>query len=148
MYLVPVPRQSAALWHTDRSDSTGNKRKGFLETVAEKKAPKKINAKSIMTDLKDGLSDAELMDKYGLSFQGLQALFSKLVDAKLATQAYFNKRAMRQLGAPSKNDEVTTCPYCGFSSDEQFDRCPRCNQDTSEWLDTVELTKILTGSFD
>ena len=119
-----------------------------METVPEKKAPKKINAKAIMTDLKDGLSDAELMDKYGLSFEGLQALFSKLIDAKLATQAYFDKRALRQVGAGPKTDEITTCPYCGFSADQKFDRCPRCNQDTSEWLDTVELTKILTGSFD
>lgn len=116
--------------------------------MPEKTPTKKINAKAIMTDLKDGLSDADLMDKYGLSFQGLQALFSKLVDAKLATQAYFDKRAMRQVGAHPAKDEVTTCPYCGFSADKKFDKCPRCNQDTSEWLDTVELTKILTGSFD
>ncbi|MFH1116202.1 MAG: hypothetical protein V1792_20005 [Pseudomonadota bacterium] len=111
------------------------------------KHPMKINAKAIMQDLKNGSTDAEVMEKYGLSFQGLQALFSKLVEAKLATQAYFDKRAVRQLGTPRTSD-VTTCPYCGFSADRNFDRCPRCNQDTSEWLDTVELTKILTGSFD
>lgn len=116
--------------------------------MPEKKAPKKINAKAIMTDLKDGLSDADLMDKYGLSFEGLHALFLKLIEAKLATQAYFDNRAIRQVGAGQKTDEITTCPYCGFSADQKFDRCPRCNQDTSEWLDTVELTKILTGSFD
>lgn len=116
--------------------------------MPQKKNAKKINAKAIMTDLKAGLSDADLMDKYGLSFEGLQALFSKLVQAKLATQAYFDKRAMSQVGGPPKQDDETTCPYCGFSANQKFDRCPRCNQDTSEWLDTVELTKILTGSFD
>jgi uncharacterized paraquat-inducible protein A len=116
--------------------------------VPEKPSTKKINAKSIMTDLKNGLSDGELMEKYGLTFQGLQALFSKLVTAKLATQAYFDKRAMSQVVTSPKTEEATTCPYCGYTADQKFDRCPRCNQDTSEWLDTVELTKILTGSFD
>lgn len=101
-----------------------------------------------MTDLKGGLSDSELMEKYGLSFQGLQELFSKLIEAKLATKAYFDKRAFQQVGGTGKQKDGTTCPYCGYTSDTKFERCPRCNQDISEWLDTVELTKILTGSFD
>jgi len=117
--------------------------------VPQQKTPKKINAKAIMTDLRDGLSDADLMKKYDLSFQGLQDLFSKLVEAKLATQAYFSKRAMSQMGAPIQQDETTsTCPYCGYTTAQKIKRCPRCQQDTSEWLDTVELTKILTGSFE
>lgn len=118
------------------------------DAVTEKKAQKKINAKAIMTDLKDGLSDGQLMEKYGLSFQGLQDLFSKLTEAKLATPAYFEKRAMKQTKGSAEGNDPTTCPYCGYSSDASFDRCPQCNQDTSEWLDTVELTKILTGSFE
>lgn len=122
--------------------------RGLEDAVSEKKALKKINAKAIMTDLKDGLTDGQLMEKYALSFQGLQDLFSKLVEAKLATRAYFDKRAMKQTKGPAQEDELTTCPYCGYSSDAVFDRCPQCNQDTSEWLDTVELTKILTGSFE
>jgi hypothetical protein len=117
-------------------------------SVSDKKTTKKINAKAIMTDLKEGLTDSQLMEKYDLSFQGLQELFAKLVEAKLATKAYFDKRVVKQVGAPVKENEGTTCPYCGYTSDAKFERCPRCNQDTSEWLDTVELTKILTGSFD
>jgi lipopolysaccharide biosynthesis regulator YciM len=116
--------------------------------VSDNKTTKKINAKAIMTDLKEGSSDSQLMEKYDLSFQGLQELFSKLVEAKLATKAYFDKRAVKQIGTPTQQNEGTTCPYCGYTSDSKFERCPRCNQDTSEWLDTVELTKILTGSFD
>jgi len=101
-----------------------------------------------MTDLKEGMTDFQLMEKYDLSFQGLQDLFSKLVEAKLATQTYFEKRAMKQASARSADEEVTTCPYCGYRAAEKFARCPQCKQDTTEWLDTVELTKILTGSFD
>jgi len=116
--------------------------------MADVKPTKKISAKAIMIDLRDGLSDNELMRKYGLSFQGLQDLFSKLIEAKLATTAYFEKRALSQAGRPAKEKEPRACPYCGFRDRSQFDRCPRCGQDVTEWLDTVELTKILTGRFE
>ena len=116
--------------------------------MSDKKSVKKISAKAIMGDLKDGLSDSDLMHKYGISFQGLQDLFSKLVEANLATRAYFEKRTVNQAMLRPKEDKARTCPYCGFSSDQQFTTCPRCGQDVTEWLDTVELTKILTGSFE
>lgn len=110
-------------------------------------APKKISAKAIMTDLKEGLNDNDLMDKYGISFQALQDLFAKLIGAGLATQAYFNKRAMRSVGVRQKEVTVRTCPHCGYGSTESFTTCPRCEMDASEWLNTSELTDILTGSF-
>jgi uncharacterized paraquat-inducible protein A len=116
--------------------------------VSDKKPVKKISAKAIMTDLKAGMSDTELMGKYNISFQGLQDLFGKLVDAKLATRAYFDNRARKQVGLMKKQETNRTCPYCGYTSAEQFTRCPRCHNDVSDWLDTVELTKILTGSFE
>ncbi len=101
-----------------------------------------------MIDLKAGMSDTELMEKYRISFQGLQDLFGKLVDAKLATRAYFDNRARKQVGHLKKEETTRTCSYCGFSSTDDFSRCPRCHNDVSDWLDTMELTKILTGSFE
>lgn len=100
-----------------------------------------------MTDLKAGLADSELMEKYALSFGGLQDLFAKLIEAGLATQTYFNKRAMKSVGVRPKEETVQTCPHCGFSSEESFTLCPRCDMDTSDWLNTSELTDILAGSF-
>ncbi len=111
------------------------------------KTVKKISAKSIMLDLKEGMSDSELTKKYGISFQGLQDLFQKLIAAGLATQAYFDKRSLKQLG-DRKEEAPKTCPYCGYASNQESKECPRCKQDVTEWLDTIELTKILTGSFD
>lgn len=109
---------------------------------------KKISAKAIMTDLKAGSTDAELMDKYGLTFQGLQDLFKKLIEAKLATQAYFDKRAMRHTPGKPKEKKTKTCSFCGFSSTDPFKKCPRCGEDSTEWLDTAELTDILSSSFE
>ena len=114
--------------------------------MIESNGPKKISAKAITQDLKAGLTDSELMRKYGLSFQGLQDLFAKLTAAKIATPDYFTKRAMRQEQVKSGAVKARVCPYCGYPSKENFVRCPRCGQDATEWLDTVELTKIL--SFD
>jgi uncharacterized paraquat-inducible protein A len=115
--------------------------------MGEGKGTKKISAKAIMTDLKAGMSDSELMKKYDISFQALQDLFTKLVQAGLATDAYFAKRAASQPSNAMAKERSRTCPYCGFTGDTAFRECPQCHQDVSEWLDTVELTKILTGSF-
>lgn len=112
--------------------------------MPENKGPKKISAKAILLDLKGGLADSEFMDKYALSFQGLQKVFDQLVAAKLATRDYFQKRALKQAGLRSAKTKHPICPYCGYTSEGQFVKCPRCEHDTSEWLDTVELTKILS----
>jgi rubrerythrin len=113
--------------------------------VADTK-PKKISAKAVMVDLKAGLTDHELMERYKLSFQGLQDLFAKLMGAKLVTKSYLDNRATKLAEIRAEKAKKASCPYCGYESREPFTQCPRCNQDTSEWLDTVELTKML--SFD
>lgn len=114
--------------------------------MPDTKGPRKISAKDIMLDLKAGMTDAELMDKYEISLEGLHDIFSKLVEAKLATDTYFTKRSMKQAEKQAVANETDTCPYCGYVSQETFVMCPRCNREPSEWLDTMELTKIL--SFD
>jgi hypothetical protein len=116
--------------------------------VTDKAPPKKISAKAMLADLKAGLSDGELTTKYGISIKALHDLFAKLIEAGLATQGYFARRAMEHAALPKKRETNKTCPYCGFTSRDPFVQCPRCKQDTTEWLDTVELTKILTGSFE
>ncbi len=108
--------------------------------------PKKISAKAVLADLKAGVTDQELMEKYKLSFQGLQDLFSKLMAAKLVTKTYFDNRAMKLAAVRADTAKKSSCPYCGYEATQPFTRCPRCKQDTTEWLDTVELTKML--SFD
>jgi hypothetical protein len=42
-----------------------------------------INAYELIRDIKAGFNDAELMEKYKLSYKGLQSVFRKLIDAKL-----------------------------------------------------------------
>ena len=115
--------------------------------MAEDKAVKKISAKAIMVDLRGGSSDTELMKKYDISYNALQDIFSKLIEAGLATQAYFHKRALKQSPVLPSENSTRTCPHCGFSAATPFSKCPRCEQEVSDWLNTVELTNILTGTF-
>jgi hypothetical protein len=45
-------------------------------------AKRTIKAKDIVNDLRSGLTNLQLMEKYGLSSKGLQSIFVKLIDAK------------------------------------------------------------------
>jgi len=51
-----------------------------------------ISASRAIEDIRTGLSDAEIMDKYGLSPKGLQSLITKLVAMNLLTQADLDNR--------------------------------------------------------
>jgi hypothetical protein len=116
----------------------------YQVTDADRLHPKKIRATVILSDLRAGMTDEQLAAQYDISLKTLQDLFEKIIDAGLESQDYFSKRAAKQAAVP----KTKTCPYCGFTSRDPFTRCPRCNQDAAEWLDTVELTRILTSAID
>jgi len=42
-----------------------------------------IDAKKIVSDIRAGMNDAELMEKYGLSAKGLESAFTKLINSRL-----------------------------------------------------------------
>lgn len=52
----------------------------------------KIGAREAVNDIKSGMTDAELMEKYKLTAKGLESLFGKLVQAKLLEQSFVGKR--------------------------------------------------------
>ena len=47
---------------------------------------REIKAKDILEDLRAGLTDDQIMEKYRLSPTGLKSLFDKMVAAKVMTQ--------------------------------------------------------------
>ena len=55
-------------------------------------AKRKITGREVLKDIKAGMDDPELMDKYKLSAQGLQSVFNKLVNAGVLTQAELDAR--------------------------------------------------------
>lgn len=55
----------------------------------------RIGKRAIVRDIHAGLDDAELMRAFGLSAQGLQKLFAKLVAAAQISQSELDQRALR-----------------------------------------------------
>jgi hypothetical protein len=51
-----------------------------------------VNAQEAAGEIRLGMNDNQLMEKYRLTFKGLQSLFSKLMAAKLITQADLVRR--------------------------------------------------------
>lgn len=50
----------------------------------------KVSAKEVLADIRAGMSDRDLMKKYGLSEKGLQSLSKKLIDAGVLKQSELN----------------------------------------------------------
>ena len=55
-------------------------------------AKKQISAREVLQDIREGLSDEALMNKFGLSSDGLMGLFQKMKDAGLLTQKMLDDR--------------------------------------------------------
>lgn len=58
--------------------------------MAQKKT---VSAKQVLADIRSGMSDDQLIQKYGISAQGLQSLFAKLLKAGYMTQAELDQRS-------------------------------------------------------
>lgn len=55
-------------------------------------ARRTVSAKEVVQDIRSGMNDAGLMEKYGLSPEWLPIMFSKLLDAGLITQPELDQR--------------------------------------------------------
>lgn len=55
----------------------------------------RVDAKQAIDDIRAGMSDADLMEKYSISSRGLQSLFRKLVSSGLLKQSEIDARAMQ-----------------------------------------------------
>src|SRR5271157_690709 len=77
---------------------------GFLEWTGEEfivSAKRRIDTKELVADIRSGVTDVALMEKYKLSSRGLQRVFTKLVDSGSAMAADLSGRSM------SYDDSVT-----------------------------------------
>lgn len=69
---------------------------------------RKIPAKQAVADIRSGMPDAALMEKYRLSAKGLQTLFSKLLEANLLAQSELDNRAEgKSLDRPKETPRPT-----------------------------------------
>ncbi len=86
---------------------------------------RKITAREMLKDIRAGLSDQDLMEKYSLSAQGLQSVFAKLVQAGAVTQTELDDRI--SFGERTVDLGLFICPACGNIQGKEFTQCPRCS---------------------
>ena len=71
-----------------------------IEAITERLQPRRsvlsISTKQVLEDIERNLSNQDLMDKYGLSFQGLASLFKKLLNKGLITRRYLEERSAQE----------------------------------------------------
>lgn len=85
---------------------------------------RRITARELLADIRKGLSDPTLMEKYKLSAQGLQSVFQKLLKAGVITQAELDSRT--PLGERTVDIGLYICTACGNIQGTEFTKCPRC----------------------
>ncbi len=83
---------------------------------------KTVQVKQVLADIRAGMHDNALMQKYELSPGQLKSLMKKLEDAGLV------KKPVEELAPekPSYYDTFFTCPACGLNEPGDFEECPRC----------------------
>lgn len=107
-----------------------------------------INPGEAVRDIRSGMHDFDLMEKYRLSAKGLQSLFDHLIKAGLMEQAEFDRRMpsfdqtveimprgeLLKFGGEtvtSKDEEQELdlsweCPVCGIYQTREYSKCPEC----------------------
>jgi uncharacterized protein (DUF433 family) len=86
----------------------------------------KIRAGDAVNDIRAGMTDSEMMEKYGLSAKGLHRLFSKLLDIEAITQSEMERRSacyhdtivIRQLDSGNMVDDLRS----GMSDSELMNK--------------------------
>lgn len=121
--------------------NSGSKQKKLLLSVASNHLPggvmvkRKISARQIMSELRAGMTDRELMEKHNINAESLRYIFKRLVESGLITELQYYER----LGLSESDlfrafsDEpghVLNCPRCGARLPEDGQECMFCKSVT------------------
>ncbi|MGB6068595.1 MAG: hypothetical protein WBG50_27620 [Desulfomonilaceae bacterium] len=99
-----------------------------------------LNAKEAVDSIRGTLSNAELMEKFKISPQGLADLIKQLFEKKLISEDDLSRRGIR-FKIVKKQSPPQTIP----SPPQIIKPSPRePTEDTEEFLDTITLTELLS----
>jgi rubrerythrin len=101
---------------------------------------KKVNAYEAARDIRSGMSNTDLMKKYGISPSGLEDLFEQLVGEALILPSELQFRLSAIAGMANRGNSVEarkkptlsdrkeawTCPACGRQQPQDYEECPVC----------------------
>ena len=83
----------------------------------------KIKAKELLADIRAGMDDAGLMEKYGLSAKGVLRAMARLIGAGVMSPS---ELADRRSLAKTVYMPVFDCKSCGDTHFSKVERCPSC----------------------
>jgi flagellar biosynthesis GTPase FlhF len=84
---------------------------------------RQLSSREILQDIRSGMDDTALMEKYGLSARELQEAFKKIIAAGELKQDELDSRG----SAAERNINTTwKCPACEKEQPREFDECPVC----------------------
>lgn len=105
----------------------------------QRTAKRKISARQVVQDIRAGMDDSRLRQKYGLTDQGLNKLHERLLEkgllsrSEIVAQRSGPESASRRRPVPRpqrpavpKPIDPWTCPLCGADFSERFEECPKC----------------------
>lgn len=89
-----------------------------------------ISSTELVADVKAGLSDSALMEKYQLSEEALQHLFTELVSRGRLKESELDSRHSSQAEVL---EEMRTCPACAKRYAGSSEECPACGVIASKY---------------
>lgn len=108
----------------------------------------KIKARDVINDIRSGMTDSELMEKYGLSAKGLQSLFLKLLDIKALTQAEIDQRSAAYQKTvsilPIDGNDLTKDIRAGMTDSELMEKYDLSSEALQFALQTLTDTKVIS----
>jgi rubrerythrin len=103
---------------------------------------KEVDAYEAARDIRSGVSNSDLMKKFGISPNGLEDLFEQLVGEALILPSELQFRLSSLAGTANANPSghkrgketelssehkgVWKCPACGRTRDREYEECPMC----------------------
>lgn len=109
---------------------------------------RRISAKQILADIRNGMDDALLKHKYGLSDKALDSVYRKLVDAGALGEADIKSRSGRATTDGRSSEELSgvtqwQCPSCRAPQASEMEECPVCGILVAKFLARQESDKSL-----
>jgi len=93
---------------------------------------RKISAKTLIADVRAGMTSDELMGKHDISKASLDKALGKLKAANLISDG--DLRTIEENSYPRGTQKPFQCPSCGMSQSKGFDECPRCGIIVSKFV--------------
>lgn len=112
---------------------------------------RRIAAKQILADIRRGLDDSLLKQKYGLSDRSLDFVYTKLAEAGVLNEDEISNRSIRAASQSQALQENSLapqwqCPSCHAAQASEKAECPICGIVMAKFTSRPECVRSLGGS--